>query len=390
MTENSIIYGIYTETETKEDVKIMVTTSEASEHERNNKHIRTILTIVQSCLICILIVLVVLMMIEITKLQGTARVVNYAGLVRGATQRLVKLEMSGNPNDELVCYLDEILKDLKYGDGDYMLVSLDDDSYQENLDSLMLSWECLKRQIEQVRVSTYETANVTELLEMSEEYFRLADETVSAAEVYSDKIARQIRMIELVTVLDMCLLLCMIVEQTVSAMRMLKKNRVLEQKAYIDTHTGLQNKNRCEELLADRTVINEPTACLMFDINNLKHTNDTLGHLVGDRLIADFARILRSVVREKDFAGRCGGDEFMVVLYGVEEKTVESVITRLHTEIEHFNSIEKNVPISYAHGWAVSTDYKACMLRTLFDAADHCMYMNKRRMKECGSSEVSR
>lgn len=351
-----------------------------TEHEEP-KSFRTIFNILQSCLIFILIVLVVFMMTQINKLQGTARVINYAGLVRGATQRLVKLELTEHPNDELVLYLDEILINLKSGNGRYDLVCLDNCTYQNKLDALMLYWENLKGQITTLRSSGYRPNDAAELLEMSEVYFKMADETVSAAEVYSDKIARQIRLIELISAVDMCILLGIIIKQSVSAMRMRKKNLVLEKKAYIDTHTGLQNKNMCEELLSKAEYIKEPTACLMFDINNLKRTNDTFGHLAGDQLIADFAQALKSIVREEDFAGRCGGDEFMIILYGVKEQTVSDVLTRLQNEIECFNRSGKNLPISYAHGWAISTDYPNCTLRTLFDAADHCMYVNKQKMK---------
>ena len=51
----------------------------------------------------------------------------------------------------------------------------------------------------------------------------------------------------------------------------------------------------------------------MFDLNNLKTTNDTMGHSAGDRLIMDFARLLRSVIPDKGFVGEYGGDEFMAV-----------------------------------------------------------------------------
>ena len=68
-------------------------------------------------------------MSEIGRLQGTARVINYAGLARGATQREVKLEITGYQNDELIQYLDDILNGLKYGDGNYNLITLDDTDY---------------------------------------------------------------------------------------------------------------------------------------------------------------------------------------------------------------------------------------------------------------------
>ena len=93
-----------------------------------NKKIRTMETVVQSVLILILMILVILLMSEIGRLQGTARVINYAGLVRGATQREVKLEITGYQNDELIQYLDDILNGLKYGDGNYNLITLDGSS----------------------------------------------------------------------------------------------------------------------------------------------------------------------------------------------------------------------------------------------------------------------
>lgn len=347
-----------------------------------HKRFRTVVTVMQSSLICILIVLVMLMMTQIERLQGTARVVNYAGIVRGATQRLVKLEITKEQNDELIAYLDEILKDLKYGDGDYGLVSLENENYHDKLDKLILYWSTLKKQIEIVRRESAVTQDVAELVEMSEVYFKMADETVQAAEDYSEKIAVRIQILEWTSAIDMCLLFFIIIGQTFSAMRMRKKNQILARKAYIDVHTGLQNKNRCEELLNNKKIIKEPTACLMFDINNLKATNDSLGHSVGDRLIADFAKSVRNVVRKEDFAGRYGGDEFIVILYEVEADTVQDVLARLYEEVERYNAAEGNIPISYAGGCAISTDYKNCTFRKLFDEADHCMYVNKQKMKE--------
>ena len=48
------------------------------------------------------------------------------------------------------------------------------------------------------------------------------------------------------------------------------KNKLLEQMAYTDAHTGLPNKGACEALLRDQDAIVEPTVCIMFDLNNLK------------------------------------------------------------------------------------------------------------------------
>ena len=151
------------------------------------------------------------MMVLIGKLQGTARVINYTGLVRGATQREVKLEITGNPNDELIDYLDGILEDLKYEDGDYNLVKLDDNDYEKKLDTQIAFWILLKNEIYKVREYGYEN---TDIVNLSEEYFQLADQTVSAAEKYSERIADNIRLFETFTAIDMIIIIVFIINHS--------------------------------------------------------------------------------------------------------------------------------------------------------------------------------
>ena len=336
-------------------------------------------TIARSALIILLILLVMSMMFQIEKLQGTARVINYAGLVRGATQREVKLEITRNPNDELITYLDDILSGLKYADGHYDLVSLTDKDYQKKLDVQIAYWDKLKDEIQKVRTQSYQNTNI---VEMSETYFQLADETVSAAETYSEKIARTIRWLEILSALDMIGLIGTIVEQTILAVKFARANKQLEQKAYIDLHTGLPNKSKCEELLHNVEFIKEPTACIVFDLNNLKQVNDSLGHSIGDQLILNFARLLRNSVPSKDFVGRYGGDEFMAVIYNTSRENISTILAELQRETEQFNSYGTHIKISYSHGWALSADYNECTLRTLFDRADKYMYENKQQSKQ--------
>lgn len=337
------------------------------------------ITAVKSVLILLLIVLVGIMMFQIEKLQGTARVINYAGLVRGATQREVKLEITGNESDKLIRYLDDILSGLKYEDGNYNLVCLDDEVYQKKLDSQITYWDRLKMEIQKVRENGYEATNI---VNMSETYFGMADATVDAAEQYSERLAHRLRWLEIVSIVDMVFLIFMIVEQTMVAFRITKKNKVLEKKAYLDLHTGLPNKSRCEELFYNAEFIKEPVACMMFDLNNLKQVNDTMGHSVGDQLIMNFARLLRNAVPAKDFVGRYGGDEFIVVLYNADKEKVETTLEKLQESVDEFNHYGKNVKISYAQGWTLSTDYTECTLRTLFNQADKYMYDNKQKKKQ--------
>lgn len=127
-------------------------------------------------------------------LQGNARVINYAGVVRGATQRLVKQELSGQPNDILVVRLDGILTELSTGEGENELTKLEDDAFQELISQMQEQWTQIKSEILQVRKG----AETGRLYQLSEDYFTLADRTVTAAEVYSE---RQIRRAEQILIL---------------------------------------------------------------------------------------------------------------------------------------------------------------------------------------------
>lgn len=77
-------------------------------------------------LIVTLSILIFLTIYNLSLLQGTARVINYAGIVRGATQREVKLEIAGMPSEKLINELDGIMDGLQHGGSQYQLVKLDD------------------------------------------------------------------------------------------------------------------------------------------------------------------------------------------------------------------------------------------------------------------------
>ncbi len=128
-----------------------------------------------------------LSVLSIRGLQGNARVINYAGVVRGATQRLVKQELNGRPNDALIGRLDGILGELTTGEGENALTRLEDDQFQGLLDQMQSEWKNIKAEIARVRQGEPGTA----LFELSEHYFVLADETVSAAESYAERRVNQ-------------------------------------------------------------------------------------------------------------------------------------------------------------------------------------------------------
>lgn len=122
----------------------------------------------------------------ICSLQGNAKVINYAGVVRGATQRLVKQELNHRPDDPLIERIDGILSELQTGEGDNGLIRLNSDAFQGLIVQMQADWANLKEEIYRVRAG----GESDTLFADSESFFALADRTVAAAEQYSEKSVR--------------------------------------------------------------------------------------------------------------------------------------------------------------------------------------------------------
>lgn len=317
---------------------------------------------------------------SIRQLQGNARVVNYAGIVRGATQKLVKEELRGRPNDRLISTLDSIVNDLIHGGGDYNLVALADPQYLNDLLQVSYSWATLKAEIQNVRGG----ADGERLFTLSEEYFNLVNQTVFAAERFSEKqVAASVRLL----IVAMSVFVFMIAVGLMLYIRMLalrRRTETLNRIAYIDPLTQMPNRANCEKLIDE--YINKPpapdiTICI-FDMNNLKVTNDVMGHQGGDALIADFGRILKQEAASYGFVGRFGGDEFLAMFCSTKRNAAEEFIARVNERVFERNLRQKNEveKISFAVGHCKG-HLGTYTLSQLIHEADSRMYQHKRKMK---------
>jgi two-component system cell cycle response regulator len=96
--------------------------------------------------------------------------------------------------------------------------------------------------------------------------------------------------------------------------------------AYFKRFLGLEVKRSLRQ--------GHPTALALMDIDDFKACNDTLGHLAGDRVLAEIGRLIRQSVREIDLAARYGGEEFVVVLPYTELGGAGVVAERLRARVE--------------------------------------------------------
>lgn len=324
-------------------------------------------------------VLVLFTIYTIFLLQGTARVVNYADIIRGATQREIKLEIAAIPNDTLIKELDGIIDELQHGGSQYHLIKLEDKVYQEDLPNLSSYWLALKKEIQISRQTGYKNTN---LLDMSETYFHLADHVVRDAEIYSQHLVNRLEWLEICMVINIAALLLILLLYHFQSIRLRKQYHTLSTTAYVDIQTGLDNKSSCEKQLRNAQFLDKHVGILMFDMNNLKEINDSLGHAAGDGVIQNFARMLRLSVPEHHFVGRFGGDEFLVILYHTDAIVLDTIISSLHEKVKEFNQKSSDTKISYAVGKAHSSWYaEQVTLKVLFEKADHNMYQNKTAMK---------
>jgi diguanylate cyclase (GGDEF)-like protein len=145
--------------------------------------------------------------------------------------------------------------------------------------------------------------------------------------------------------------------------------------AVTDTLTGIYNRTFFETELARIDQSRDfPVSIIIGDLDNLKITNDTLGHPAGDELIKHTVEVLQSVFRAADILARIGGDEFAALLPRTDAATVEQMLSRIHAKLAEHNARHTDLPISLSLGASTAEEDN---LEEAFAIADQRMYADK-------------
>jgi len=155
-----------------------------------------------------------------------------------------------------------------------------------------------------------------------------------------------------------------------------KTERQLKYLSFHDKLTGLYNRAYFEEELKRLDRKRQlPISFIIGDVNGLKLINDTFGHLAGDKLLIEVAKLLKKFFRKEDVIARWGGDEFSFLLPKTTRLDAEKIVERIKKACEkkYYN---KKIPISISFG--ISTKIKASnRVETVLKETENNMYKSK-------------
>jgi diguanylate cyclase (GGDEF)-like protein len=158
--------------------------------------------------------------------------------------------------------------------------------------------------------------------------------------------------------------------------------------ATFDHLTGLLNRRALAEILEREHVraerYNRRYSLLFFDMDRFKRINDNYGHNVGDMALQEVARIANRVLREGDWIGRWGGEEFLCVLPDASEGEAEKIAHRLRAEVVNapLTIPGEKVALSVSIGVACFPQ-DGIDINTLLVHADEGLKSAKRKGRNC-------
>ncbi len=159
--------------------------------------------------------------------------------------------------------------------------------------------------------------------------------------------------------------------------------RELQKQACFDQLTGIYNKStilrHCEAQL-DLSLRHEQATSLIFlDIDYFKAFNDTHGHLLGDKLLGDFAKVLKKCCRKSDMLGRFGGEEFLIIASQTSKQDAYALGIKLKEAVNKYKFLGSGsgrVRVTFSAGIA-SFPEDGSDINELLKKADQAMYKGK-------------
>lgn len=156
----------------------------------------------------------------------------------------------------------------------------------------------------------------------------------------------------------------------------------LQTVASIDELTGTLRRGAFINKINSLSFV-QPSTLLMIDVDDFKSINDNCGHKIGDDVLKMIGQILNESVRSNDYVCRIGGDEFAVLLNGVNDKKIISeIVERIRDRVRSIETVlHCSVPTHVTVGVKINND-KNCKFDDIYSAADAALYKAKGRGKD--------
>ncbi|SIP87079.1 GGDEF domain-containing protein [Solilutibacter tolerans] len=155
-------------------------------------------------------------------------------------------------------------------------------------------------------------------------------------------------------------------------------NAHLQDVAWRDPLTGLLNRAGMEALRANSRVMarvrNAPYCVALADVDRFKQVNDEYGHAIGDDILCAVADVIRSNIRRGDYAGRLGGEEFVVLWPSTNLEQAREIAERIRHGVER---LKLDAPVTISIG-LIEGDAAEESRRESLERADRTLYEAKR------------
>lgn len=168
------------------------------------------------------------------------------------------------------------------------------------------------------------------------------------------------------------------------AIQLHKQKELLKQLSRVDGLTGLYNRHYWETRVSDLMALvrrsMQPLSLILLDVDHFKSINDTYGHLTGDQVLQQIARLLRLNLRESELLGRYGGEEFALVLPNTDKDAAYATAERLRrlVQLAHFETDKGAAALSCTISLGVASYHAGFQSYSdWFRAADKALYAAK-------------
>lgn len=167
--------------------------------------------------------------------------------------------------------------------------------------------------------------------------------------------------------------------------RVLKENE-LKVLGLIDDLTGLYNRRYIQEIMnnsCDALKSKETLTIAFLDIDNFKRVNDTFGHLKGDDILRLLSNIMTSNVRDSDYVGRFGGEEFLIIFTQTPVQSAEKVVKRIQKNFfdQTVNEVVGGLTFSCGLAEVCVESLKYFSIKEIINEADKKLYEVKNNGK---------